>query len=805
MAEKSAAGRVRSGKTSARGAAPAMSPRLDVLADLRDKSDDELATLLRSRPELLHPIAPDLERLASRLLRPESLAAALQRLDLWTLQVLEALAIVGPTTVAELARTMAMGAKTPINLDAETEAACALLAGLVLITRSNETVAIFPEVLVALGPYPAGLGPSVATAHPEIASLAASEGRLAELLEQAPAGARAALERLAGGPPVGRVADAQRIVTIASAKTPIEWLLAQGLLIAIGPDEVVLPREVGLALRHGIVISNPQPEPPTTPGSSLLPPTHIEQASGLTAYRAVHDVVRLLDAWTDDPPGVLRNGGLGMRDLAEAARLLDRDERSTALIIEAAFTAGLVAADDADEPKWLPTPTFDLWQAKDVAEQWAVLVFAWATGTRTTTLDIADVPNPLSPRGEHATVPALRLEALECLATDIEVTPESIQLALAWRLPRAAATLRDAVARATVADGETWGLVVGTTASRAVSTLVRVVASGGRDASGRMSVDPELVAAIASVVPEPVDHMLLQADLTAIVPGPPEGTFARELAVLADLESTGGASVYRLSEASIRRALDLGWAANDVQALLQRRSRTPVPQSLSTLIDDIARRHGAVRVGRATSYIRSDDPAALATVLTHRATQSLGLRLLAPTVAVSAALPDEIITSLRAAGLAPAIESLDGIVVLPDSERRRAQHRPRPTPATRSLVPDDALIAAAVRALRAGEHIAAQPPKPEREHPTLERTTSAEVVVALRTLVQRGGPILLGYASGDGSTTERVVEPIRLDGGRLLGIDRHTDRVTHFSVARITGVASLAVPDEDILTSEGRT
>jgi hypothetical protein len=205
------------------------------------------------------------------------------------------------------------------------------------------------------------------------------------------------------------------------------------------------------------------------------------------------------------------------------------------------------------------------------------------------------------------------------------------------------------------------------------------------------------------------------------------------------------------------------------------------------------------------SYVRSDDPAALATVVTHKATQQLALRLLAPTVAVSPALPEEIINALRNAGLAPAIESLDGIVMLPEAEQRRSQHRPRPTPASRSFAPDDALIAAAVRALRAGEHIAAQPVKSAREFPALERTTSAETLVALRTLVQRGGPILLGYASGDGSTSERVVEPIRLDGGRLLGIDRHTDRVTHYSVARITGVAALTPVDNDILASEGRT
>ena len=155
--------------------------------------------------------------------------------------------------------------------------------------------------------------------------------------------------------------------------------------------------------------------------------------------------------------------------------------------------------------------------------------------------------------------------------------------------------------------------------------------------------------------------------------------------------------------------------------------------------------------------------------------------------------------------MAPAVESLDGVVLLADKRQRRAPQRPRPTPASRTLSPDDGLLAAAVRALRAGETAREEAPAAPRNLPPLERTSSAETVVALRTLVQRGGPILLGYAGSDGSLVERVVEPIRLDGGRLLGIDRHTDRVTHFSVARITGVAALTPPDEEVLASEART
>src|SRR5262249_56988572 len=117
------------------------------------------------------------------------------------------------------------------------------------------------------------------------------------------------------------------------------------------------------------------------------------------------------------------------------------------------------------------------------------------------------------------------------------------------------------------------------------------------------------------LLPTPVDHVLLQADLSVIVPGPPEPTLAGELELLGQQES---ASVYRITADTVRRSLDAGYSAADLHALLARRSRTPVPQTLSYLIDDLARRHGGLRVGTAGSYIRSDDEALIAEVLADR-------------------------------------------------------------------------------------------------------------------------------------------------------------------------------------------
>lgn len=117
---------------------------------------------------------------------------------------------------------------------------------------------------------------------------------------------------------------------------------------------------------------------------------------------------------------------------------------------------------------------------------------------------------------------------------------------------------------------------------------------------------------MARVLPAPIDHFLVQADLTVVVPGPLERQLAEELAAVATVESAGTAMVYRVSEQSIRHALDIGKTASALHWLFDKHSKTPVPQGLTYLIDDVARRHGQLRIGMAASFVRCEDPALLA-------------------------------------------------------------------------------------------------------------------------------------------------------------------------------------------------
>ena len=300
------------------------------------------------------------------------------------------------------------------------------------------------------------------------------------------------------------------------------------------------------------------------------------------------------------------------------------------------------------------------------------------------------------------------------------------------------------------------------------------------------------------MLPKPLDHVLLQADLTAVAPGPLEGELAREMSLMADVESTGGATVYRFSDASIRRALDAGRAASDILGLLAERSRTPVPQPLDYLVLDAARRHGALRVGVASAYLRCDDPATLSEVLVDRKLAGLRLVRLAETVIAAQSPVDLVLDRLREAGYSPSAETADGAVVVRRPDERRTPARPRPPRlSAEPPAPTEALLAAAVRALRAGETATAHRPPTVPDAAgsgRLPRSSTSETMAELRTALDAQKPVWIGYADATGTTTERVVEPLRLEGGFLTAYDLRTAEVRTFTVARVTGVAAVADP-----------
>jgi hypothetical protein len=354
---------------------------------------------------------------------------------------------------------------------------------------------------------------------------------------------------------------------------------------------------------------------------------------------------------------------------------------------------------------------------------------------------------------------------------------------LRWRRPRRAGRMQEDLVRWTLREAE----LLGVTGRGALSTPGRVLAGAvpGPAADDRVAA---LAEPMAPLLPTPVDHVLLQADLTAVAPGPLEAGLGRLMALSADVESRGGATVYRFSAGSVRRALDAGWSASDLVAALAQGSRTPVPQPLDYLVHDVARRHGRVRVGAASSYVRSDDESTLRELVADRRAASLRLRQLAPTVLAAQADPSTVLAVLRELGLAPAAESAEGEVLVrrPDAHRTPPRQPPRPV-GVDSAPPADALLAAVVRALRLGQRSADE--EPPRVGPPLAPTDPTVTLATLRDAVAGRQRVWIGYADGSGRVDRRVVEPLTVDGGRVTAFDHATDEVRDFSVHRVTGVA----------------
>ncbi|MFF9673789.1 helicase-associated domain-containing protein [Streptomyces eurythermus] len=306
----------------------------------------------------------------------------------------------------------------------------------------------------------------------------------------------------------------------------------------------------------------------------------------------------------------------------------------------------------------------------------------------------------------------------------------------------------------------------------------------------------EAARLLAPLLPEPLDHVLLQADLTAVAPGPLRRPLADMLGVLADVESKGGATVYRFTPASVRRALDAGRTAADLHAFLTEHSRTPVPQPLAYLIDDVARRHGHLRVGAASAYVRCDDDALLNEILADKRAAALRLRRLAPTVLAAPTDPATLLEGLRAMGYAPAAESAEGDVLIARTHAHRSPPRAAPEPVPDGPpVPDATLLTAAIRAIRAGDLAATTPRKPVGEPLAggeLPRTSSAETLATVQAAVLTGDSLWIGYVNAEGAASQRVISPVRVEGGFVTAYDHTADEIRTYPLHRITGVAELA-------------
>lgn len=769
---------------------------------LRDRGPDGLAAVLALRPDLAAPPPATVRALAARAANRASLERVLATFDTRTLTVLEAVvALEGTVRDAPSADDVARAVGDDVGTELQRALDTAVL-------WSDGGLRPSPGLVEVLGPYPAGLGPSLAAtlarrSTTSLATLAEQTGATGSapealarylaaptvvdrLLAAAPRGARQVLQALAAGPPVGRMPDVP-----GPAQAAVGWLLAHGLLSGGDPQHVVLPREVALVLRQDRTHLD-LPDAPRPLGRAVAPATVDAEAT-----RAAEGLVRLaggvLTAWGREQPSVLRSGGLGARELRRLVTRLEVDETTTALVVEVVAAAGLVVDDGDDPPTFCPTTAADDWLALPPAERWAHLAQAWLSAERAPWLvgtrdERGALRTALDPESRRPWAPRLRRAVLGVLAQDGALSAEQVHEVLVWRTPRAAPALH--AVSAVMAEAE----VLGVTGAGAVgATGAALLAQRGAAAIG---------AELAALLPPSIDHVLLQGDLTGVVPGRPSEPLDTLLTLCAVVESRGAGVTVRFTEASVRAALDTGLSAEELLAALSRHARSGVPQPLEYLVLDASRRHGQVRVGLASSYLRGD-AAALAGLAEDRALSGLGLLRLAPTVLAAQVSPAALVTALRERGLSPVTEDATGVVVLLDVRPRRVRvprRAARPVDEEPAPSTPDAGAATERRLRRVARDLIAGDRREAAAGPQVQTSGEADptdpvhALDLLRDAAARGVEVWLDVVGPQG-TTRRRVRPVHVDGGRVRAIDAEREAELTVAVHRIAQV-TLVQADE---------
>lgn len=755
-------------------------PAAPTLADwLRGRSDAQLARLLSLRPDLTVQPPRSMAVLAGRAEQRMSVHRVAGELDTLAMGVLEVLILnqadVAPVPV-DLVRTTLL----------EQAPAAAVNAAL---ERLRDLALIWGDAAVSMTPAAREILPW-SPGHlvdPPAADQSAED--LRALIAGVDGNQRALLETLARGSGVGSTRDA---APGADPASPVQTLLKAGLLTWVDDGTVKLPDAVravlsGAPLRGELRLT--EPSVPSTKNKIA----DVDAAAAGEAMELLRLSAALLDELGRGPVPVLRTGGVGVRELRKLAKAIGVGEPALAFLLELLAHTGLLAAgipdpapaNDTSDTYWAPTEAADHWLAKAPADRWAELATPWLGMARKVwvigTRDGADKLVPaLSPELASATAVEDRRVLLELLAAvkpGVSIAAPDLLTLLRWRRPRRHGRMPLHLVEHFLGEAATMG----------------AIGRGALSTPGRELLEPKtdksVAAAMATAMPAPIDHVLLQADLTMIAPGPLTPELQARVEQVAEVESAGAATVYRITEQSLRGALDAGNSAAELHELFASASRTPVPQGLTYLIDDVARKHGQLRVGYANAFLRCEDPALLAEVLARL--PELGLRRLAPTVAISHLDLAPLLEALREAGLAAVGEDSSGAIVdlrsrgsrvPPPRQARASVHRPTAATATGEQLAD------VVAGLRAGDQAAAT-----RSSETIRvdgtRARGAATMSLLQTATQVGRAVAVGYVDAAGTGINRIVEPVRFDSGQLEARDTVTGELLKFSLHRITSVA----------------
>jgi hypothetical protein len=463
-------------------------------------------------------------------------------------------------------------------------------------------------------------------------------------------------------------------------------------------------------------LGDERPEAFTPSLTPADPPAATGTDAAAAAERAALSIASLADVLLSALASPPARTGSGAVSATDRKRMLETGAVSSAEelddLLASAEVAGLASR---GEREWLVTPRGEQWLRMSTADRWEAVAEgfrdALPTALRTATGGIA--PSA--------------------------AWPDMYPLDPDWANRHAALTR---IARR-------WGLV---TPSGAEPEWAATLRSGA----------PADAASLSVLLPPEIDRIYLQADLTAISPGPLAPALDLRLRTMAVRESRAQASTYRFTAESIANAVGSGETAGSLRAFLTTLSLTGIPQPLDYLIERTAARHGLVRVradaASGRTQVTSDDAALLDTLEVDQSVRAVGL-IREGDMLTSRVGRDAVYWTL--------VDARYPAVALTDDGEPEPLQRRRVAPAAIVAPRPYERLVSVLRTVPAGDADAAWL---GRELDAAVRARATIVVVA---------------ALPDGSTREFTLEATGIGGGRLRGRDRGSDTERTLPVSSI--------------------
>lgn len=468
----------------------------------------------------------------------------------------------------------------------------------------------------------------------------------------------------------------------------------------------------------------------------------VDKLAAERAFAATGAVTELLLELERQPARELAKGGIALPDAKRLAAAMRVDLETVTDYLALAERGAFVRRDSTG---WMTTETGNDWLGHPTSTRWRLLTDVWFAHLP------YDIRTLLAERAHSRWGDGLRSY-------------------IDWLYPAGGEWMDERVTSYT-----RGAELLGITAAQARSTPGALLLAGRPDKAEDF---------LRPLLPHEVSTVYLQHDLSVVAPGPLEPAIDERMRVVADVENRGLATTYRISAATVNRALTAGETAESLREFLGKISSTGIPQPLDYLITEGATRYGLLRVGTldseardpddpgygARSYVRSDDAHLLQTVAVDQSLASISLTRVGEHRLVSRFDRDIVFWSLSDARYPVAAEDEHGAVLALRRHRIARDQRLHRSDPLGELVTRLASDAAEERAADGDD------------------TSQAWLARQVESAARAKETLVVSVRMPGGDVVDYELEPTSVSGGRMRARDKKSDIERTLPLSSVTAV-----------------